>query len=320
MKAIRVREFGGPEVLRLEDVADPRPGSGEVLVRIQAAGVNPVDTYMRAGAYGAANPALPWTPGTDAAGLVEAVGPGSDLSAGERVYTAGTLTGAYAELALCKRAQVHPLPARVTYAQGAGIHVPYATAYRALAQIARAQAGETVLVHGASGGVGLATVQLARAAGLTVVGTAGSEEGLRLVRQEGAHHAVSPRDPDYRKGVLELTGGHGVDVIVEMLANVNLGHDLQLLAQRGRVVVVGSRGSVEVNPRDLMSRDAAVFGMLLWRATEQELAEIFGALDAGLSAGTLRPVVAAELPLAEASEAHRRVLAPGARGKIVLVP
>ncbi len=320
MKAIRVRQFGGPEVLRLEDAADPRPGPGEVVVRVKAAGVNPVDTYMRAGAYGAANPSLPWTPGTDAAGDVESVGPGVDLRAGERVYTAGTLTGAYAELALCRRAQVHPLPARVTYAQGAGIYVPCATAYRALFQLARATAAETVLVHGASGGVGLAAVQLARAAGLTIIGTAGTEEGLGLVRREGAHHALSHRDPAYRKAILDLTGGRGVDVIVEMLANVNLGHDLGLLAPRGRVVVVGSRGSVEVNPRDLMSRDAAVFGMLLWRATEQELAEIFGALEARLADGTLRPVVAAELPLAEAPEAHRHVMAPGARGKIVLVP
>ena len=320
MKAIRVGAFGGPEVLKLEDVPDPRPGTGEVLIRVKAAGVNPFDTYMRAGAYGARNPTLPYTPGSDAAGVVESAGPGVELKAGERIYTAGTITGAYAELALCKRAQVHPLPARVTFAQGAGVYVPYATAYRALFQLARAQSGETALVHGASGGVGLAAVQLARAAGLTVVGTAGSEEGLQLVRQEGAHHALNHKAADYRKRILDLTGGAGVDVIVEMVAHENLAHDLQLLAHRGRVVVVGSRGRIEIDPRDVMSREAAVLGVLLWRVPYGEAAEIHAALLAGLQGGALRPVVAAELPLASAPEAHRRIAAGGARGKIVLVP
>ena len=320
MKAIRVSAFGGPEVLKLEEVPDPRPGSGEVLVRVRAVGVNPVDTYMRSGAYGAANPALPWTPGTDAAGVVESAGLGVDLKPGQRVYTAGTLTGAYAELALCRGSQVHALPERVTFAQGAGVYVPCATAYRALFQLARGKAGETVLVHGASGGVGLAAVQLARAAGMTVIATAGSDEGLKLVQREGAHHALNHRSADYLKLIADLTGGAGVNVILEMLANVNLGHDLGMLAQRGRVVVIGSRGSVEVNPRDLMSRDGAVFGMLLWRTPELEVAEIHAALQKGLADGALRPVIAAELPLASAPEAHRRIMAGGARGKIVLVP
>ena len=320
MKAIRVAAFGGPEVLKVEDVPDPRPQAGEVLVRVKAAGVNPYDTYMRSGNYGAANPTLPYTPGSDAAGVVEAAGPGVDLGPGARVYTARTLTGAYAELALCRRSQVHPLPEAVSFAQGAGIWVPCGTAYRALFQIARPRPGETVLVHGASGGVGLAAVQLARAAGLVVIGTAGSDEGLELVRREGAHHAVDHRDPQYLQQIRDLTGGAGADLILEMLANVNLGHDLTLLAPRGRVVVIGSRGSVEVNPRELMSRDASVVGMLLWRVSEAEAAEIHAGLQAALGDGTLRPVVAVELPLASAPEAHRRVMAPGARGKIVLVP
>jgi NADPH2:quinone reductase len=320
MKAIRVSAFGGPEVLKLEEVPDPRPKSGEVLVRVKAAGVNPYDTYMRSGAYASGNPTLPWTPGSDAAGIVEAVGADVDLKPGERVYTAGTLTGAYAELALCKRPQVHLLPERVSYAQGAGVWVPYGTAYHALFQLARARPGETVLVHGASGGVGLAAVQLARVAGLVVIGTAGSDAGLKIVRSEGAHHAVSHRSADYRTEIRDLTGGAGVDVILEMLANVNLGHDLALLADRGRVVVIGSRGSVEINPREIMSRESAVLGMLLWRVGDGEAAEIHAALGAGLANGALRPVVAAELPLVSAPEAHQRVMEAGARGKIVLVP
>ncbi len=320
MKAIRVSSFGGPEVLKIETVPDPTPGPGEVLVRVKAAGVNPVDTYMRSGGYGARNPSLPYTPGSDAGGVIEAVGPGVDLKPGQRVYTARTITGAYAELALCSRSQVHPLPERASFAQGAGVWVPCGTAYHALFQLAHAKVGETILVHGASGGVGIAVVQLARAAKLKVIGTAGTEAGLELVQREGAHHAVNHRQPDYQKEILGLTGGAGVDVIVEMLANVNLGTDLTLLAGRGRVVIVGSRGTVEINPREIMSRQAAVLGMLLWNVTEEEAREIHAALYAGLANGTLRPVIAAELPLASAPEAHRRVMEPGARGKIVLVP
>jgi len=320
MKAIRVRAFGGPEVLEVEELADPRPGPGEVLVRVKAAGVNPYDTYMRSGSYGTANPPLPWTPGSDAAGLVEAVGADVDLKPGQRVYTSGTLTGAYAELTLCKPAQVHPLPERATFAQGAGVWVPYGTAYRALFQLGRARPGEMLLVHGASGGVGIAAVQFARAAGLVVIGTAGSDAGLELVRREGADHAVNHAAADYRERIRELTAGRGVDVILEMLANVNLGHDLTMLAYAGRVVVIGSRGTVEINPREIMTRDAAVMGMLLWRTPTDRVDEIHAALVAGLGTGALRPVVAAELPLASAPEAHRRVMAPGARGKIVLVP
>ena len=177
MKAIRVQEFGGPEVLRLEDVPDPHPGAGQVLVRVRAVGVNPVDTYIRAGAH-AVRPQLPYTPGLDAAGTVEAVGEGvTRVSAGDRVYTSGSLSGTYAELALCDESQVHTLPARVSFAEGAGVSTPYATAYRALFQRARATPGETVLVHGASGGVGTAAVQIARAAGFKVIGTGGTEEG-----------------------------------------------------------------------------------------------------------------------------------------------
>jgi NADPH:quinone reductase len=321
MKAISVSEFGGPEVLKLKEVPDPRPPqSGEVLIRVSAAGVNPYDTYMRAGAYGSGNPALPFTPGSDAAGLVASIGADVDMTLGHCVYTTGTITGAYAELALCKRSQVYPLPTRVNYAQGAGVYVPYATAYRALFQLARARPGETLLVHGASGGVGLAAVQFASSAGMKVIGSAGSAEGLQLVKREGADHAVDHNAAEYQKKIVDITNGCGVDVIIEVLANINLAQDLRMLAYGGRVVVVGSRGNVEINPRDIMTREAAVFGVFLWRLPGAEAAQIHAAIQAGLGNGILRPVIAAELPLASASEAHRRVMEPGARGKIVLVP
>jgi NADPH2:quinone reductase len=321
MKRIRVYEFGGPEVLRLEEAPDPQPAAGQVLVRIKAAGVNPYDTYMRAGAYGAGNPQLPFTPGSDAGGIIEALGADvSGLAVGERVYTAGTVTGAYAELALCNRDAVQPLPEPVSYSEAAALHVPYGTAFRALFQVARATLGQTVLVHGASGGVGLAAVQFARTAGLTIIGTAGSEEGLRLIRAQGVDHAINHRDAEHGREVLRITGGRGVDVILEMLANVNLGKDLPLLANGGRVVVVGSRGTVEINPRDLMSRGASVTGMMLGALSTEERSQVYRAIDAGLRSGALRPIIGLELPLVDAPEAHRRVLQPGARGKIVLIP
>lgn len=321
MRAIRVHETGAPEVMRLEEVADPRPGPGQVLLRVRAAGVNPVETYIRSGTQGRAPKRLPYTPGSDAAGIVEAVGEGvENARPGDRVYVGRSLTGTYAELALCGAGQVYPLPERVSFAQGAALGVPYATAYRGLVQRAGARSGETLLVHGATGGVGLAAVQLARAAGLSVIGTGGTGEGRREVLRQGAHHALDHREEGYLDRVPELTGGRGVDIVLEMLADVNLGRDLPLLAKRGRVVVIGSRGTVEITPRDLMSRDSSVLGMSMVNVDDAELAEIHAAIVAGLEAGELDPVIAEEIPLSEAPRAHRRVMEPGHHGKIVLVP
>ena len=320
MKAIRVNEFGGPEVLKIQDVPDPKPDLEQVLVRIKAAGVNPVDTYMRSGAY-ARKPSLPYTPGVDAAGIVEAAGASvKRFKRGDRVFVNGTITGALAELALCVESRVHALPQGVSFAQGAALGVPYYTAYRALFQRARATAGETVLVHGASGGTGIACVQFARAAGLTVIGTAGTEKGLALIAEQGVHHVIDHRAPDHTEKIMTATGGRGVDVITEMLANVNLAKDLTMLAHGGRVVVIGSRGTVEINAREVMFRDAAILGMLLFNATDRDLASIDAATTTGLENGTLRPVVGHELPLAEAPRAHQLVMEPGAYGKIVLIP
>jgi NADPH2:quinone reductase len=320
MKAILVHQFGGPEVLRIEEVPTPKPGAGQVLVSVHAAGVNPYDTYMRAGTY-AIKPSLPYTPGSDAAGVIETVGEGVvRVKPGDRVYTARTLTGAYAEAALALESQVHPLPATVSFSQGAGVWVPYGTAYYALVQVAQVRAGETVLVHGASGGVGVAAVQLARSLGLRVIGTAGSPKGLELVRREGAHHAFDHHSAGYRDEILKAIGGEGVGIILEMLANVNLGHDLTQLAPHGRVVVIGSRGEVTINPRDLMRRRASIRAFTLWSLTDAETAEVNAALVAGLESGTLKPVVRKEIPLADAARAHVEVMSAGAYGKIVLVP
>jgi NADPH:quinone reductase len=320
MKAIRVHEFGGPEVLKLEEIPTPKPDAGQVLVKVHAAGVNPYDTYMRAGTY-AIKPPLPYTPGSDAAGVVEAVGSGvTKVKPGDRVYTAKTITGAYAEYTLTLEEQVQKLPANITFDQGAAIWVPYGTAYHALKQEAKARASETVLVHGASGGVGSAAVQIARAEGLTVFGTAGTDKGLDLVKREGAHQAFNHTKAGYTEEIMKATGGRGVDIVLEMLANVNLAADLKMLATYGRVIIIGNRGEITINPRDLMARRASARGFTLWAVTEAETKEIHAALYAGLENGTLRPVVGKEIPLAEAARAHKEVLAPGSHGKIILVP
>jgi NADPH:quinone reductase len=320
MKAVRVHQFGGPEVLKLEEIPTPKPDAAQVLVRVRAVGVNPYDTYMRAGTY-AIKPQLPYTPGSDAAGTVEAVGPGvTKLKPDDRVYTSRTLTGAYAEYALALEEQVNRLPANISFEQGSGLWVPYATAYHALHHFAKARAAETVLVHGASGGVGTASVQMARAMGTTVFGTAGTDKGLDLVKREGAHQAFNHAKSGYQEEIMKAAAGRGVDVILEMLANVNLGSDLKMLALEGRVVVIGSRGDVTITPRDLMSRRASVRAFTLWAAQPAELAEIHAGLFAGMENGTLRPVVAKQLPLAEAARAHEEILKPGASGQIVLVP
>jgi NADPH2:quinone reductase len=320
MKAIVVHEFGGPEILKLEDVPTPKAAAGQVLVRVHAVGVNPYDTYMRAGTY-AVKPPLPYTPGSDGAGVIEAVGPGATkVKPGDRVYVAKTVTGAYAEYALALESQVHPLPANVTFSQGAGVWVPYATAYHALYHVAQAHASETVLMHGASGGVGIAGTQIARALGLTVLGTASSQKGLDLAKREGAHQAFDHSKAGYLDEIMKATGGRGVDIILEMVAHVNLANDMKLLATNGRIIVIGNRGEITINPRDLMSHRGSIRGFTLWAITPAEEADIHAGLIAGLKNGTLRPVVAKELSLAEAARAHQEILERGAAGKIVLIP
>ncbi len=311
MKAIVVRSFGGPEVLQLEELALPAPGPGQLLVRLHAAGVNPVETYIRSGSYDPL-PNLPYTPGGDGAGVVAAVGAGLEgFREGQRVYVAGCPS--YAEYALCPGGGVHPLPDGIGFAEGAALGVPYATALRAL-DLAGAQAGDLVLVHGGSGGVGTAAVQLCRGLGMDVVASASSAEGRRLLEEMGA---VAIPHAGYAEGRAAF-GGRGFDAILEMAADRNLGQDVTELAPRGTIVVVGSRGPVQLNPRDLMRSGGAVRGLLLFQTPAQALRRIHLRLGAGLVAGWLKPVVGRSFPLAEAAQAHVAVMAPGAAGKIVL--
>ena len=323
MKAIRAHEFGGPEKLQLDDIPDPAPGPGEVLVRIEAAGVNPADTYMLGGAY-AIKPDLPYIPGGDAAGTIEAVGDGvTSLAVGDRVFM-GTILGgrmqdAYAEKAIRQADHVMKLPDNVSATQGAALGVPYSTAHWALFGRGGAKAGETVFIHGASGAVGTAAIQLAKRAGLTVIGSGGTDRGRQLILDEGADHAVDHTNDGYVEEVRKLSNG-GPQIILEMLANVNLATDLDLLAKYGRVIVIGNRGEITINARVAMMKELDIRGIALFNASPEEARAIVADLLAGLADGSLKPVIGREMPLAEAAASHKAVLEPGAYGKIVLVP
>lgn len=318
MRAIVVNDYGPPDVMRIREVATPEAGPSQVLARIEAAGVNPVDTYIRSGQY-AVKPPTPFTPGKDGAGVVEAVGTAvSGIKPGDRVYLAGSVTGTYAEFAVCEAGQVRPLPDNVSFEEGAGVFVPYATAWRGLFEKAAAMAGETVLVHGASGGVGIAAIQWAKHAGLRVVGTAGSPAGLKLVADQGADLFFDHSRPGYLQEIAAATGG--VEIVLEMLANVNLVNDFEVLKMFGRIVVIGNRGSLEFNPRLTMGKDASIHGLALFNAPPATMERIHAAIHEGLAEGYLKPVVGKKFSLEEAPAAHIEVIESKASGKIVLLP
>lgn len=320
MKAIVVSSFGGPEVLMLSDIPTPEPSDGEVCVKVDAAGVNPVDSYIRTGTYPVV-PQLPYTPGFDGAGTIVAVG--NDVikwSVGDRVYMARSISGTYAAFSICRQEDVHALPDNISSDQGAAIGVPGAAAWRSLFIRGEAQPGQRLLVHGASGSVGLFAVQLGRLAGLHVYGTAGSKAGKSLVCKNGASDVFRHKDTDYRDRLLEASGGRGFDLILEMLANVNLEKDLELLAPGGRVVIVGSRGRVEIDPRLTMGKETDIRGMSLFAATPDEEIRTHAGLFGALSSGGVVPVVNSVQPLEKATEAHKQVLQDGNLGKIVLRP
>ena len=354
MRAILVEQFGGPEVLRPADANVPEPCAGELRIKLHAAGVNPVETYIRSGNYAAGLPALPYIPGADGAGVVDAIGddvnaiksngdrltgvstssdapgiPGMPgfpgfaprLGIGDRVFVAGALssrvTGTYAEYVVCDAKAVFPLPARMSFEQGAGLGTPGFTACQALFRRARLSPGESVLIHGASGGVGSLAVQLAKRHGAVVYGTAGGDRGLALLKELGAARAFNHNDKNYIADILAATGNRGVDVVIEMLANVNLEKDLSVLAERGRIAIVGNRGVLDFNPRLIMLKDAEILGVMLKNMRQDELTANSHTLIAALDIG-VRAVVAAAYPLEQAAAAHTDVIEKSSYGKIVL--
>merc|ERR1712025_499410 len=280
MRAVRVKKFGGPEVLEVDNsVSIPEIKDDQVLVRVVYAGVNPVETYIREGQYSRL-PELPYTPGSDAAGYVHHVGSNvTNIKVGERVFVSGTNnnSGSYAEYIVSSSTYVFPLHPRLSFAQGASLGVPFFTAYKALILRAETKPGETVLIHGASGAVGTAAVQIARALGAIVVGTAGTKEGMDVVTKCGAHHVFNHNHKNYDKKIVEHLGS-GFDVIIEHLANINLGHDIQMLKEKARVMIVGCRGAVSINPRHLMLPEASIRGVSLGSTTPTEWSEMGAAI------------------------------------------
>ncbi len=324
MRAIQFHSFGGPEVLQLDEVQDPVPGPDEVIIRVKAAGVNPADTYMRNGTY-RIQPTLPCIPGGDAAGDIVELGENvTDLKVGDRVFTGVALgfdfTGCYAELVKRPRRNVRLIPENITYAEAVTFGVSYPTAHYALFARGGAKAGEKLFIHGASGSVGTSAIQLAKRAGLNVVGSASSKAGLELVLGEGADVAVNHTEEGYLDAVKQAFDGEGPDLILEMLANENLCADMDIAAQCGRIVVIGNRGEIEINPRMAMMKELDIRGIMLWNASEPQLNEIIADIVTAAAEGTIKPKLGKEFPHGDAATAHQLVLESGNAGKIVLVP
>jgi NADPH:quinone reductase len=319
MKTIEVKEFGDPNVMQLVEKPVPLPGAGEVLVQVKAIGVNPVETYIRAGTYPRL-PELPYTPGGNVAGIIKAFGPEvTEWQQGDRIYSTATISGGYGELALCKTEQIFRLSENLSFAQGAAIGVPAATAWRALFIRGRGKAGDRLLIHGASGSVGQAAVQLAKDAGMIVFGTGGSGQGCSLIRELGAE-AFNHNEKGYEDGLLGATSGQGFDLILEMLANKNLEKDLSLLAPRGAVVIIGSRGRIEIDPRLTMGKETEIRGLAVFNATDEEVIQTHSALASAMERGVLMPTISREMALVDAPLAHQLVMNDGNCGKIVLIP
>lgn len=324
MRAIVMTMFGGPDVLRLREIPEPEPGPGEVRVRLYAAGVNPAETYIRTGGYAFFKPDLPSTPGFDGAGVVDKAGEGvTSCKAGDRVFVSALMarrnTGTYAEKVVCDAGAVHALPDAASFGQGAAVGFPGLAACRALFHCAALKPTERILIHGASGGVGTVSVQLARACGAFVIGTAGNPVSMRAVRDLGAQAVLNHTKEGYLDEVSGLTDGAGPDVIVEMRADKNLENDMRVIARRGRIVIVGSRGGLEITPRLLMAKESKVMGMAIWNATRQETDRADAALAAALRSGALRPLLGEEMPLEKAAEAHEHVVkGNGKPGKMIL--
>ncbi|OQV12692.1 Zeta-crystallin [Hypsibius exemplaris] len=321
MRAIRVFEFGGPDVLKLvEDQPIPVPAKGEVLLQVKAIGVNPSDLYTRARGQGTVQ--LPFIPGYDAAGVV--AGFGSDVTKfkiGERVYVA-LARGAYAEFMVSDARRVHHLADHLTFSQGAAIGVPYFTSVRALKHKANVKPSDKVLVHGASGGTGLAAVQIAKSWGLDVVGTASTDEGAALVKAAGARLVLNHKDPNHEQNLKDATGGKGFDVILEMLAS-NVPLDVRVAATFGRIVVIGPGGGIpHIDPGPLILKEIAIVGLIQHLATDEEREETAKLLEDGIQKKITDPVIDQEFPLKRASQAHEAIASHtgGSKGKIIILP
>jgi len=318
MRCISVSEFGGPKVLRLlNGMPTPIPKAKEVLINVKAVGINPVDTYIRSGVY-ANKPTLPYTPGKDGAGFVMQIGDNvTKVKKGDRVWFFGSSTGSYSEFCICHEDNIGHLPNNVDFNSGAMIGMPYLTAYRALFQKGKVKRGETVFIHGATGGVGTACVQICHNCGVNVIATAGSEDGERILRDMGVTKIYNHRNEGYIEEIKK--NGERIDVIIEMLANVNLVNDLSILSPNGRIMVVGNRGPLDFNPRLIMQTEASITGVMLMNSTWREREEQIQYMNEGLNNGWINPILWKCLELEYAKDAHREIIEnSGAKGQIVL--
>ncbi|EGT57509.1 hypothetical protein CAEBREN_12682 [Caenorhabditis brenneri] len=314
-RAALVNRFGGPEVIEVAECGMPVPNDNQVLVRNHAAGINPVETYIRAGQY-AKLPTTPYVTGKDGAGVVEFVGANvKNVKIGDRVWY-GMESGSAADYINVTRPFL--LPEGVTFSEGASLGVPYLTAYRALFHLAGAKTGDVILVHGASGGVGSALMQLAAWKNIEAVGTAGSKHGVQFVKRLGAKQVYNHSEAGYVSKMRADYPG-GFNFIFEMAAHTNLNTDLGLLAPRGKVAVIGNRDETKINARQLMATEGAVFGVALGLSTDAELSDFGTNIVKFLQETEFRPLINKEYSLEQIGQAHKDIMEnSGAKGNLVV--
>ncbi len=322
MKAIRVQHTGGPEVMELGEVPAPQPKPAEAVVKVNVAGVNSIDVQFRDGRL---RTPLPFIPGQEGAGKVTAVGPQVKLvKTGDRVAWSGTL-GSYAEYVAAPEDHLVPVPASITDEQAAAAMMHGLTAHYLANDAHKLKAGETALVHAAAGGVGLLLVQMARAIGARVIGTASSEEKAKLAREAGADEVIVFTKQDFEAEVKRLTGGKGVDVVYDGVGKATFERNLNVMRLRGMLVLYGmSSGPVPpVDPAKLSEKGSLYMArttLAHFTATREELLARTGALFRMIAEGKLKLRIAKTYPLAEAPQAHRDMEARKIAGKLLLVP
>src|SRR3989442_15434585 len=322
MKAIRIHTPGGPEALRYEDVEQPAPGPGQVLVKIEAAGVNFIDVYQRTGQY---KVPVPFTLGQEAAGTVAAVGPGvAEPGVGERVaYT--TVLGAYAEYALVPADRVVRLPDGVSAKQGAAVMLQGLTAHYLATTTYPLKAGDACLVHAAAGGVGLLLCQIAKRRSARVLGTVSTREKAALAQEAGADEVILYTEQDFEAEVMRLTSGVGLPVIYDSVGKTTFEKGLICLARRGMMVLYGqSSGPVGLFDPQVLNQKGSLFltrpTIVHYIATRAELLARAGEVLGWIQRGIVKVRIDRELPLGQAAEAHRLLEARQTTGKVLLIP
>ncbi len=324
MKAVRIDEFGGREVLKTVLIDEPTPNANEVKIKLYTTGLNPNESYTITGNYAAFVPELPYVPGFDGAGIVEEVGPEvQNLKVGDRVFISGYKakrnTGTYAEKVVVDTEHVYHLPDKLSMDEGAALGIPMFTAYRALFQRADIKLGEYVLIHGASGAVGSLAIQMAKAVGAIVIGTSSTKEGRKQIIEMGADFAFNHLSEDNKRNFLRATDQRGPDVIIEMLANENLEMDMQIIADNGRIVIVGSRDSIEITPRHLMGNEALVTAASVARMTLEDKEEALHVIMNFIENDAIKPLIGKKFTLDDPAKAHKEMMEGSGNGRTVFV-